>query len=418
MDMHTYIYIYIRSHFGSRSTRTLFQNPKPLGNWPCQGSSDQWPVATQNNYVLPLHLFFWCNCSLRNLSFFVPRMPPASSDTNASKDRSRTPPPTRGDIAQEFDDMWATLEPKLNTFKEGVKDAVKGMVVAKIEDLEIRMDKKFEEVKTESLAVKESVLRIEKMLAKSASVPSLGVGADANPTSSPSPLSYAAAASSQVGAPFPGPAAFPPPRPAFISPDELNASKFWRRPDQTVLFANTSQNVRVEIAKWSASISALAAEADLGPSLFKVSGDPLGSRLEVRFLGEESMAAHRAKQLLDSLKLGGGKYKDQLVDSPDNTKIQYYLNPDKPPCQVRKEILGKELFEILKAAKSDTTFTLQRAEAKIWANKKPICTVKVLSENEARISWEESRRIGLNIDLAQVEPAFAKVVLDKGEKWT
>ena len=314
--------------------------------------------------------------------------------------------------------MWATLEPKLNTFKEGVKDAVKGMVVAKIEDLEIRMDKKFEEVKTESLAVKESVLRIEKMLAKSASVPSLGVGADANPTSSPSPLSYAAAASSQVGAPFPGPAAFPPPRPAFISPDELNASKFWRRPDETVLFANTSQNVRVEIAKWSASISALAAEADLGPSLFKVSGDPLGSRLEVRFLGEESMAAHRAKQLLDSLKLGGGKYKDQLVDSPDNTKIQYYLNPDKPPCQVRKEILGKELFEILKAAKSDTTFTLQRAEAKIWANKKPICTVKVLSENEARISWEESRRIGLNIELAQVEPAFAKVVLDKGEKWT
>ena len=130
------------------------------------------------------------------------------------------------------------------------------------------------------------------------------------------------------------------------------------------------------------------------------------------------MAARRAKQLLDSLKLGGGKYKDQLVDSPDNAKIQYYLNPDKPPCQVRKEILGKELFEILKAAKSDATFTLQRAEAKIWANKKPICTVKVLSENEARISWEESRRIGLNIELAQVEPAFAKVVLDKGEKWT
>ena len=312
--------------------------------------------------------------------------------------------------------MWATLEPQLNVFKEGVKDAVKGMVVSKIEDLENRMDKKFDEVKAESLAVKESVLRIEKMLAKSASVPSLG--AAAIPPSSPAPLSYAAAASSQVGAPFPGPVAFPPPRPINISPEELNASKFWRRPDETVIFANTSQNVRVEIAKWSASISALAAEADLAPNLFKVSGDPLGSRLEVRFRGEESLAARRAKQLLDSLKLGGGKYKDQLVDSPDKVKIQYYLNPDKPPCQVRKEILGKELFEILKTAKPDATFTLQRVEAKIWANKKPICTVKVLSENEARLSWEESRRVGLNIDLAQVEPAFAKVVLDKGEKWT
>ena len=144
----------------------------------------------------------------------------------------------------------------------------------------------------------------------------------------------------------------------------------------------------------------------------------MGSRLEVRFLGEESLAARRAKQLLDSLKLGGGKYKDQLVRSPDNVNIQYYLNPDKPPCQVRKEILGKELLEIFKTAKPDATFTLQRVEAKIWANKKPICTVKVLSENEARLSWEESRRIGLHIELAQVEPAFAKVVFDKGEKWT
>ena len=264
------------------------------------------------------------------------------------------------------------------------------------------------------------MLRIEKMasemLAKSASCPSLG--ADAVPSSSPAPLSYAAAASSQGGAPFPGPVAFSPPRPANISPEELNASKFWRRPDETVIFANTSQNVRVESAKWSASISALAAECDLTPNLFKVTGDPLGSRLEVRFLCEESTAARRAKQLLDSLKLGGGKYKDQLVPSPDNTSIQYYLNPDKPPCQVRKEILGKELLEIIKTAKPDATFTLQRAEAKIWANKKPICTVKVLSENEARISWEESRRIGLNIELAQVEPAFARVVLEKGEKWT
>ena len=76
------------------------------------------------------------------------------------------------------------------------------------------------------------------------------------------------------------------------------------------------------------------------------------------------------------------------------------------------------MLEIFKTAKPETNFTLQRVEAKIWANKKPICTVKVLSENEARLSWEESRRVGLNIELAQVEPAFAKVVLDKGEKWT
>ena len=62
----------------------------------------------------------------------------------------------------------------------------------------------------------------------------------------------------------------------------------------------------------------------MGPSLFKVTGDPLGNRLEVRFLGELGTAASRAKQLLDSLKLGGGKFKEQSVRSPDNTPIQFF----------------------------------------------------------------------------------------------
>ena len=135
-------------------------------------------------------------------------------------------------------------------------------------------------------------------------------------------------------------------------------------------------------------------------------------------MGDEASAARRAKQLLDSLKLGGGKYKEQLVLGPENVNVKYYLNPDKPPCQVRKEILGKALLEIFQKAKPETTFTLQRVDAKIWANKRPLCSVKILSENEARLSWEESRRVGLNIDLADIEPQFAKVILDEGEQWT
>ena len=170
--------------------------------------------------------------------------------------------------------------------------------------------------------------------------------------------------------------------------------------------------------EWKASILALAADADLSPNLFKVLGDPLGSRAEVRFLGDEDIAAKRAKQLLDSLKLGGGKYKEQAVLSPDNAKVQFFLNPDKSPCQVRKEILGKSLLEILQKEKTEITFTLQRVDARIWADKKPLCSVKILSENEARISWAETKRTQLGIDSAVIDPLFAQAVLDKGEKWT
>ena len=76
------------------------------------------------------------------------------------------------------------------------------------------------------------------------------------------------------------------------------------------------------------------------------------------------------------------------------------------------------MHEILQKAKPETTFTLQRVGAKIWADKRPLYTVKILSENEARISWEEFKRIQLNIDLGSVEPLFAQAVFGKGEKWT
>ena len=177
-------------------------------------------------------------------------------------------------------------------------------------------------------------------------------------------------------------------------------------------------SVKVELSKWKTSVEALAAECDLAPALFKVTGEPLGNRLEVRFLGEHCTAASRALQLLDSLKFGGGKYKEQSVLSPDNTQIQSFLNPDKPPCQVRKEILGKALLDLLKTCKPESDFTLQRVEAKVWANKRPLCFVKIVSETEAKISLMDSKRVQLGIDLGAIEPEFAKVVADKGERWT
>ena len=109
-----------------------------------------------------------------------------------------------------------------------------------------------------------------------------------------------------------------PPRPANIFPEGINASKFWRRPNETLVFANTLRNAKVVLDKWQPTISALATDCDLSPNVFKVLGDPLSSRVEVRFLGDEGIAGKRAKQLLDSIKLGGGGYKEQAALSPDN----------------------------------------------------------------------------------------------------
>ena len=172
------------------------------------------------------------------------------------------------------------------------------------------------------------------------------------------------------------------------------------------------------MGKWKASTVELAQEANIKPEDFKVSGDPLGSRIEVLFLGEQEAAARRVGTLIESLKLGKGFYKPQNVRSPDNQPIQFLLNPDKAACQVRKEILGKALLEIIQKAMPLLEINLQRAEAKIWCEKKPICCVKIISETEARISWMESKRIRYGIAKEDIEPAFAEIVATCVEKWT
>ena len=336
-------------------------------------------------------------------------------DNGGSASAGTEPDDVGAGFAAGFDEEWtAKLDGKLDLFKGEVKGVVKNLVVAELEKFEAKIDAKFAVQATEVHAVKDAVDRIEAALASRGSA-SAGPDEAAVPFPPPTHPSYARAAAASPPAPFPGP---PPIRTQNVSPEEFNQSKFWRRPDEAVVFANTLANAKVELSKWKKSITELASECDLASNLFKITGDPLGSRLEVRFLGGIDTAASSAKQFLDSLKLGGGKYKEQSVPSPDGQPIQFYLNPDKPACQVRKEILGKTLFDILKALKPDSDFTLQRVEAKIWSDKRPLCTVKILSETEARISWLDSRRVQLGIELADVEPAFSQAIADKGEKWT
>ena len=83
-----------------------------------------------------------------------------------STDRSRSP--HIGDdsgIEAGFDGMWASLEPKLEIFKEGVKDAVKTLVVGEINALEKRIDKKHDGAKAESKDVKDAVEQYSASLA-------------------------------------------------------------------------------------------------------------------------------------------------------------------------------------------------------------------------------------------------------------
>ncbi len=120
-------------------------------------------------------------------------------------------------------------------------------------------------------------------------------------------------------------------------------NKFWRTPDPSIVFFTTSANKGVTKEKAKAAFDSLLEDANVPPDSFTFNGDQLASKFEIKFSGPFGTARARTSHLLLSLRLGPGNYKELLVDGPDGTKIQFYLNPDKNGSMVRREILTKHL---------------------------------------------------------------------------
>ena len=80
---------------------------------------------------------------------------------------------------------------------------------------------------------------------------------------------------------------------------------------------------------------------------FKVFGDALDNRFELHFSGEHRVASILALQFYESLQVGRGQWKKQVVEDDRGNEIKFYVAPDKNPCQIRREILSKHLKDIL-----------------------------------------------------------------------
>lgn len=125
---------------------------------------------------------------------------------------------------------------------------------------------------------------------------------------------------------------------------DVTTPPFWRKPDNTLLLCNTDSGVQVCLKKLYDAIAALAAEANIGEQNFEMWGDPLDSKLEIKFIGPSP--AVQALQFDQSLQLGRGRWKEQRVPCGDASPVQFYIQPDKTSTTMKK-ILAKALKEIV-----------------------------------------------------------------------
>ena len=340
---------------------------------------------------------------------FVCNAPLAPQFIMANSPRSRSPAGAMGkgkdckntDLDENFVALWAKhVEPKMakknEDFQNEIKHVVGMHVKAEVERLEAKVDTGFADIKSAIEGLKQAIATPPPVPPPA---PAASGGVEVRQALRSSPLSFSEAV--VAGAQQP-------------AGNDVTTPNFNRKLNPTKLFCNLHDRAKVAKSKFEHAISVLANEANLSDSDYKVVGDPLDNRFELQFAGETRIASVAALQFYDSLHLGRGQYKDQFVLDDQNKQIKFYVNPDKNPCQMRREILAKHLRSILAPKVVDKDLFLKKQTGSVLENKRAICSVIITGPESARLEWCHPKRIELGIEQAPVEQEFSAFVIGGG----
>jgi len=135
----------------------------------------------------------------------------------------------------------------------------------------------------------------------------------------------------------------------------------------------------------------------------------------MQFAGDSRIASIRAKQFHTSLQLGRGKWKTQEVEDSVGAIHKFYVNPDKNPAQMRREVLAKRLKGIISPHCIDKEFFVKKSSGSLYCDRSVVVSVVLTGEESARLQWCHPKRIELKLEQAVVEEAFGQYVLSGGQ---
>ena len=324
--------------------------------------------------------------------------------------------------------VWAEFESKIdaknNAFKDEVKTVVGSLVNREIERIETKIDSNqkvnetnmanFEKKLDNGLANMESNLL--KAIADKQAIPAPAPPPGSRPGSAgdggASAPTFSVRDAQSRFEPRPGgtPASPPPP---WV--DDVTTPHFNRAPDATKLFCNIHDRVQVARNHFREKLLVLILESGLKEEDYSLIGDPLDSRFEIQFAGDNRIASVRAKQFHTSLQLGRGKWKTQEVEDSLGTNHKFYINPDKNPAQMRREVLAKRLKDIVSPLCINKDFFVKKSSGSLYCDRQVVVSVILTGEESARLQWCHPKRIQLKLEQEAIEEAFGQYVLTGGQ---
>lgn len=205
------------------------------------------------------------------------------------------------------------------------------------------------------------------------------------------------------------------------SSNVFNLPGFSRALDPTTLFCNTSEHKKVSSARFEESILKLASEVGLGADTFHLLGDPLDNEFGIDWnpikINDLNVASSNCRQIYASLRTRKGKrtvWKPQNVLDDQNQLVKFYVNTDKNPSMVRKEVLTKAVQGFCQQMPGGIEVFANKPNGASFVDRKLLCTVHVTGENFARLEWNKPICVQFKLEYVQVEEAFKSLLLNHG----
>ena len=186
---------------------------------------------------------------------------------------------------------------------------------------------------------------------------------------------------------------------------DVTTPAFSRKPDNKLLLANTHGGAQVCRSKFYNAVVALAGEAGIDESNIQLEGDPMDNKFEIKFIGSASTA--HALQLYQSLQLGRGKWKEQVVEGGDGNRIKFYIQPDKNAATIKKEVCAKRLRDIVQDFLGvEKQVFVRKSTGSVLVDRRVLASMIIVDENVVKIGWFHAKRVELRLEQEKVEEQF------------
>ena len=169
---------------------------------------------------------------------------------------------------------------------------------------------------------------------------------------------------------------------------------FTRDPDPTIVKVRATEKVSPEAI--GDALKVVFDEMGLDDSNFHVEGRDLDKSFNIQFHGTGNLAIRRVAKFL-SLQKSEGEWRTFTAKMPDGQPTRIYVDSDKSPRQIRKDILTRKLHKVLKGHYPAIPFFCRKRDGVVSVDWVPFARVSVLSREAHTLEWNlpeaEDRKI-------------------------